>query len=376
MNDPHGFMTRALTLAARGRGTTSPNPMVGAVVVRDGQIVGEGWHRGPGLPHAEVEAINDAGERARGADIYVTLEPCNHVGRTPPCTRKIQDAGIRNVFVAALDPNPYVAGGGNAYLREIGIPVEEGLCREQAETLIEDFIWYVKSGRRPFVTLKCAVTLDGRIATRTHDSRWVTGPASRTRVHELRHAVDGILIGSGTLRADDPALTARLDGISTRDPRRVILDSTLRISPTARVITGPSDADTIVICAPDASTERRSRLEDLGVTVVDVPRGKVGSHAGLDLDLVMTILGEMGIMSLMIEGGGSVASSALAWKVVNKVMFFMAPKILGGDDGVPVCRGRGPEKMADAFQLHRIDTFRFDDDILVQGYLKDNPSIQ
>ncbi len=361
-------MKRAIELAEKGRGFTSPNPMVGAVVVKEGRIVGEGWHRGAGLAHAEVEAINDAGEQARGAEIYVTLEPCNHFGRTPPCTRKILDAGIARVIISVKDPNPFVKGGGIAFLREKGIEVEVGVCREAGETLIEAFIWYVKNRKRPFVILKCASTLDGRIATRTGDSRWITNEKSRAHVHLLRHSVDAILIGSGTLSADNPSLTSRVEGMETRDPRRVILDSHLSIDPQARVITGPSNADTIVMTAMDASPRKRKILESCGVTVVPVAQNP-GSK-GLDLEAVMETLGEMDVMSLLIEGGGTVMASALAAGVVNKVMFFLAPKILGGDDGIPVCRGRGPELMKDAFSLNRVDMIRFDDDFLIQGYLK------
>ncbi|SMC79354.1 diaminohydroxyphosphoribosylaminopyrimidine deaminase / 5-amino-6-(5-phosphoribosylamino)uracil reductase [Desulfocicer vacuolatum DSM 3385] len=360
-------MSRAIALAEKGRGFTSPNPMVGAVVVKDGRIVGEGWHKGPGLAHAEVNAIDDAGKEAEGADIYVTLEPCNHFGRTPPCTRKILDAGICRVFVSVVDPNPFVKGGGIEFLREKGITVETGVCQQAGETLIEDFIWFVKNQKRPFVILKCASTLDGRIATRTGDSRWITNEKSRAHVHLLRHRVDAILIGSGTLHADNPSLTSRVDGMETRDPRRVVLDSHLSIDPDALVITGPSNADTIVMTALDAPSHKKKILETRGVTVVAVPRCPVSG--GLDLAAVMGILGKMNIMSVLIEGGGTVVGSALAAGVVNKVMFFLAPKILGGDDGVSVCRGKGPSLMKDSFSLKRVDMVPFDDDILIQGYL-------
>jgi len=368
VKNKEAYMARAIALAEKGRGFTSPNPMVGAVVVKKGRIVGEGWHKGPGLAHAEVNAIDDAGDQARGAEIYVTLEPCNHFGRTPPCTRKILDAGICRVIISVVDPNPFVKGGGIEFLREKGIPVETGVCQDAGETLIEEFIWYVKNQKRPFVILKCASTLDGRIATRTGDSRWITNEKSRAHVHLLRHAVDAILIGSGTLKADNPSLTSRVEGMDTRDPRRVILDSHLSIDPSALVITGPSNADTIVMTAPDAPSHKRKILEDRGVTVVAVPQSS--GPGRLDLAAVMEALGKMDIMSLLIEGGGTVIGSALAAGVVNKVMFFMAPKLLGGDDGIPVCRGRGPALMKDSFSLKRVDRMLFDDDILVQGYLK------
>ncbi len=234
MND-QDYMKLALDLAEKGRGWTSPNPMVGAVVVKDGRIVGRGYHQQPGGPHAEVNAIDDAGDRARGATLYVTLEPCNHFGRTPPCTRKILDAGIRRVVVAMTDPNPGVQGGGNPYLQDQGIQVTTGICEKEARTLNENFITWVTTGK-PFVIVKCAATLDGRIATRTGDSRWVTGPASRQFVHRIRHGVDAILVGVETVKKDDPSLTTRLDGETGSDPTRIVLDTHLSIPLTAKML--------------------------------------------------------------------------------------------------------------------------------------------
>ncbi len=419
MNDIQ-YMNKALALAAKGRGFTSPNPMVGAVVVRENRIVGRGWHHAAGLAHAEVGAISDAGKSATGADLYVTLEPCNHYGKTPPCTRKIIEAGIQRVILATEDPNPFVSGGGIRCLRDKGITVEVGVCREEAETLIEDFIWYVQHDKKPFVILKSAATLDGRLATSTGDSRWITSPSSRRAVHELRHACDAVLVGSGTLKSDNPSLTARLDDVETRDPRRVILDSTLSISLEAKVLSQKSDADTIIATSLYASAEKCAVLESLGATVLripdktfPVPSSMIPSKGGfskgsfskkiastpsistpsiskssiskeiisknqffieesgrLDLTILMEKLGEMGIMSILIEGGGGVAGSAISDNIINKIMFFLAPRILGGDDGVPVCRGKGPLFMKDAFQLKKVDMTRFDDDILISGYLK------
>ena len=375
------LMGEAIALAKKARGFTSPNPMVGAVVVKNNEIVGRGWHHAVGFPHAEVEAINDAGSLAAGADIYVTLEPCNHYGKTPPCTQKILDAGIKRVAVATEDPNPFVNGGGISFLRDKGLTVEVGICREAAETLIEDFIWYVQHDKRPFVVVKYAATLDGWLATSTGDSQWITSAASRREVHKLRHACDAILVGAGTLRSDNPSLTARLDGMETKDPRRVILDPGLSICPDAKVLTQSSTADTIIATSFDASTEKCAILEGLGATILKLPldvsvdtseggSGRSRSLQRLDLDQLMISLGEMGILSLLVEGGGGVIGSFLAKDLVNKTMVFLAPKILGGDDGVPVCRGRGPLLMNDAFQLKRVDMERFDDDILVRGYLK------
>ncbi|MBI9088514.1 MAG: bifunctional diaminohydroxyphosphoribosylaminopyrimidine deaminase/5-amino-6-(5-phosphoribosylamino)uracil reductase RibD [Desulfobacterium sp.] len=362
------YMDLAISLAEKGRGYTSPNPMVGAVVVKNGTIVGQGWHHGPGLAHAEVEAIDDAGDLARGSDIYVTLEPCNHTGRTPPCTRKILDAGIKRVFVGTEDPNPFVGGGGIRFLREQGVEVQVGISRVRAEILIEDFIWYVKNDKRPFVVLKCASTLDGRLATRTGDSKWITNERSRGRVHELRHWVDAILVGAGTVKADNPSLTTRIEGVDTRDPIRVILDTRLTMDIHAKVLTQDSNAKTILATSANADPERRALFQECGVQLLTLPE-KGGM---IDLDSLMVKIGELGVMSVLIEGGGSVIHSALAAGIVNKAYLFMAPKLLGGDDGVPMCRGKGPALMKDAIQLNRVAVERFDDDILVTGYLKNS----
>ncbi|WP_155317195.1 bifunctional diaminohydroxyphosphoribosylaminopyrimidine deaminase/5-amino-6-(5-phosphoribosylamino)uracil reductase RibD [Desulfosarcina alkanivorans] len=359
------FMKQALALAEKGVGRTSPNPMVGAVVVRHGQVVGRGYHQRAGGPHAEVHAIDDAGSQARGATLYVTLEPCNHFGRTPPCTRKIIDAGIRRVVVAMTDPNPGVAGGGNAALQAQGIAVTTGVCEKEARTLNEGFITWATTGK-PFVIAKCAATLDGRIATRTGDSRWVTGPASRQFVHRIRHAVDGIMVGVETVKKDDPSLTTRLDGQAGSDPTRIILDTHLSMPATAKMIAQASDAPTWVICGPDAPADRRHALEVSGSRVIEVPL-----EGGLiDLPALMERLGAMDITSLLIEGGASVLGSAFAAGIVDKVCFFYAPKILGGDDGVPICRGAGPERMQESLPIHDLDVFRFDADVMLQGYLK------
>lgn len=303
----HDHMRQALSLALKGQGFTSPNPCVGAVVVKDGVVVGRGWHRAAGLPHAEVEAIDDARKNfpentppiTQGATIYVTLEPCNHFGKTPPCTHKIINAGIVRVVVGCKDPNPYVSGGGIQYLREKGIQVECGLLEQEAQTLIEAFVWHTQNKKLPFVILKCASTLDGRIATSTGDSQWITNETSRRQVHTLRHQVDAILIGSGTLHADNPSLTARLENTQTKDPLRIILDSRLSIDETARVITQQSTAGTLVVVGPGASHEKRERLEKRGVEVLEVAL----KNGRLDLGQLMIKLGEMSIQSLLIEGG-------------------------------------------------------------------------
>ncbi len=363
MND-RDFMRRALELAALGRGFVSPNPMVGAVVVKDGRIIGQGWHRAVGQAHAEVNAIDDAGPRSRGADLYVTLEPCNHTGRTPPCTRRILEAGIRRVVVAMEDPNPSVTGGGNAFLRAHGVTVECGLCADEARRLNEAFVKYITTGR-PFVILKCAATLDGQIAARSGDARWISGPASRRLVHEMRHAVDAILVGVNTVRSDDPRLTTRLEpGRQARDPLRVILDTRLSMDEKAAVLQVDSDSDTLIFCGPDAPADRRRRLEAAGARIEPVP----AADGHVDIGAVMAELGRRRVASCLIEGGSRVSAAALAAGVIDKLMLFLAPKLLGGNDGVPLFRGPGPDRMADARVLHRVRVRRIEEDVLIEGY--------
>jgi diaminohydroxyphosphoribosylaminopyrimidine deaminase/5-amino-6-(5-phosphoribosylamino)uracil reductase len=357
------YMNMALELAERGKGYTSPNPMVGSVVVKDSHVVGNGFHEYAGGPHAEVRALENAGELAKGATLYVTLEPCNHTGKTPPCTEKIIKSGVVRVVVAMRDPNPDVTGGGIQLLRKNGITVDVGVEEKQALRLNEMFVKYVKT-KRPFVILKTASTLDGRIATRTGDSKWVTGESARNFVHSIRHSVDGIMVGIGTVRHDDPSLTTRLENIKGKDPIRIILDTRLTISENARMLTMESAAETLVITGDNIPSQKKRNLEKKGVKIVESPL----KDGLIDLDKLMNILGGMGMTSLLVEGGGRVAASALNSSIVDKILFFFAPKILGGDDGIPVCRGPGPEKMSDCIKVHDILIHRFDDDILIEGY--------
>ncbi len=358
------FMKVALELAEKGRGWTSPNPMVGAVVVRDGEVIGRGFHRAAGRDHAEVEAIDDAGPLARGATLYVTLEPCNHFGKTPPCTEKILAAGIRRVVAAMADPNPEVAGGGAKRLQQEGVAVEIGLCAGEALRQNEAFVKYVAT-RRPFTAVKCAATLDGHLATRTGDSKWITGKSARSYVHRLRHAMDGILVGIGTVAADDPSLTARPDAAfgPAKDPVRFVLDSRLSISPSAGVLRLDSESETYIICGASAPEDRRRALEKAGARIIEAPL----SDHGIALDPLMERLGAMGITSLLIEGGGRIVASAFREKIVDRIYFFYGPKVLGGNDGIPVCRGPGPDRLADAISICNVRVHRFDDDVLIEG---------
>ncbi|CAN2040378.1 diaminohydroxyphosphoribosylaminopyrimidine deaminase / 5-amino-6-(5-phosphoribosylamino)uracil reductase [Candidatus Magnetomoraceae bacterium gMMP-15] len=353
----------AINLARLGEGFTSPNPMVGAVVVKDGVIVGRGWHRKVGGPHAEVNALQDAGDKAKGATIYVSLEPCNHTGRTPPCTQLILKSGISRVVSAMKDPNPDVAGGGLKYLQENGLEVSCGICEAEAKKLNQAFIKYITT-KLPFVTLKCASTLDGRIATKTGDSKWITNESSRRFVHKIRHASDAIMVGIGTVMQDNPSLTTRLDDINGVDPTRIILDTNLSISPDAKVLHLNSEAKTIVVTGESISDEKKSIIRDTGAEIISISL----KNSRIDLKHLMQHLGSIGITSLLIEGGSTVIASALKAGIADKVLFFFAPKILGGDDGVPICSGIGPELMADAIPLKNINIHRFEDDIMIEGY--------
>lgn len=362
--DDQKYMQMALDLAIKGEGYTSPNPMVGAVVVKDGQVVGAGFHEVVGGPHAEVNAIDAAGKHAAGATLYVTLEPCNHTGRTPPCTRKILDAGISRVVVAMPDPNGNVVGGGLAFLKQHGLEVVCGVCEAQARKLNEAFITYVTTGL-PFVIAKCAATLDGRIATRSGDSKWVTGAAARRYVHRLRHAVDAIMVGINTVRKDDPSLTTRREDRKGKDPARIILDTQLSISPHAKVLRQDSAADTILVAAQTVAQGKKAIFDKAGVRVIEAPL----KHGQIDMAALMPQLSDMGISSLLIEGGSQVLGSAFRAGIVDKVQFFFAPKILGGDDGIPICSGPGAELMGQCIGLKDIVVQRFDDDVLIEGYV-------
>ncbi len=363
------YMRRALDLAAKGRGTTSPNPMVGAVVVKNGRIAGQGYHRAAGSAHAEVNALDDAGTDAGNATLYVTLEPCNHTGRTPPCTEKILAAGIKRVVIAMPDPNPRVAGGGGKYLQAHGVAVTWGICETEARRLNEAFIKFVRTGR-PFVVVKCAATLDGRLATGNGDARWVTGTAAREHVHRLRCAVDAILVGIDTVCADDPRLTARAENTTadpgrTCDPVRIVIDPFLRIDPAARMLNQTSDAETILVTGEEIDPLKAGDVKKKQARILSLPliRGKI------DFGHLMDRLGRLDITSLLIEGGGGMIGAAFRAGIVDKALFFFAPKIMGGDDGVPICRGPGAEKMKDCIGLTSVRTQRFDDDILIEGYV-------
>lgn len=351
------FMERALALAERGRGRTSPNPMVGCVVVREGRVVAEGFHERAGGPHAEVNALRGAGD-VSDATLYVTLEPCSHDGKTPPCVDLLKSRRPKRVVAAMVDPNPLVSGRGIAALRETGVAVDVGVLEAEARRLNEAFIKHITTGM-PFVIAKCAMSLDGKIATRTGDSKWVTGETARAHVHRLRNEVDAILVGSRTVMLDDPSLTTRLPGGKSKDPIRVILDADDYLSPDRKVFQHEGDAPTWV-AVPEGRTANVDADEVLQIA---------HAEGGLDLRALMRELGRRDVQSVLIEGGGATHASAFEAGVVDKVMFFVAPKIVGGRDAVPSVGGAGVGTMSEAILLRDMKATAVGEDILIEAYV-------
>lgn len=363
------FMKKALRLALRGAGMTSPNPLVGAVVVNGGVVVGKGYHRELGGPHAEVNAIFDAGVSARGAVLYVTLEPCNHYGHTPPCTKAILEAGIGRVVFGMGDPNPEVAGGGGEVLRRAGVEVRGGVCERECRAINQPFIKKVTTGL-PYVILKSAATLDGFIATSTGDSKWVTGEPAREFAHVIRSRVDGIVVGIGTVLADDPLLTARLSGKKKwREPVRIVLDTELRIPPDSRLVRTASVSPVLVFCGLEAPVSREKVLEDAGVGVVRLAAG----GRGIEAAGLLKELGKRGMSSLLVEGGGQVLGSFVESGLADEILFFYAPKILGDPGGISMLSGGPRQKMIDCVAAHDIRIRKLGEDILLHGRLREQP---
>jgi diaminohydroxyphosphoribosylaminopyrimidine deaminase / 5-amino-6-(5-phosphoribosylamino)uracil reductase len=359
------FMREALRLAVKGQGQTSPNPMVGAVVVAGDAIVGKGCHERVGGPHAEVNALRDAGEKAIGATLFVTLEPCNHYGRTPPCTMAVADSGIRRVVVGMADPNPHVAGGGAATLRDRGITVEMGIRERECRLLNQAFIKHSAAGL-PLVTLKVAATLDGRIATRTGDSRWISNERSRRFVHHLRCISDGILVGIDTVLADDPQLTARLRRRPPcRQPVRIVLDSRLRLNNASRLVKTAQEVPVWTVCTEDAPRQKEEELSAAGVEVIRLPE-----HQGrVDLPLFLKECGRRRLTSLLVEGGSRVAGAFLEDQLADDCYFFYAPKILGDREAIPMVQGISRNRMAEALPLYDLRVRRFGNDVMLSGRL-------
>ncbi|MBB6635454.1 bifunctional diaminohydroxyphosphoribosylaminopyrimidine deaminase/5-amino-6-(5-phosphoribosylamino)uracil reductase RibD [Cohnella thailandensis] len=352
------YMRLALQAASSAAGQTSINPVVGCVVVNEGRVVGIGAHLKRGEGHAEVHALNMAGDYAKGATAYVTLEPCSHHGRTPPCCERLIQEGVKRVVVAATDPNPLVAGRGIKRLREAGVDVTVGLLEEESRKLNEAFNKYIMT-KLPFVTIKTAATLDGRVATRTGHSRWITGPEAREAVHTLRHRNAAILVGVSTILADDSELTTRLS-VPGLHPIRIVVDSKLRTPVSARVLNG--EAPTILLTTESAPAERARELEAQGAEVI-----ACGPGPRVDLALALKKLGEKEIGSILVEGGGTINGSLLEAGLVDKIMLFYAPKLVGSE-APSAFAFQGPDRMGDALELENVSVEHFGRDWCVTGY--------
>lgn len=362
--DAEGFMAKAIELARLGEGRTAPNPPVGAVLVRDGRIVGQGYHPAAGLPHAEIFALQDAGDLARGADLYVTLEPCCHQGRTGPCAEALITAGVRRVFFGAVDPNPLVAGQGLDKLRAAGIEVIAAPLADACRRLIAPFAKLVAAGR-PYLILKAAMTVDGQLATSSGESRWISGDLSRERVHRLRDRVDGILTGADTVLQDDPQMTTRLPEGGGHNPVRIVLDGQLRTTPRARIFGSDAPGRRLLITGEDISVQRFAPYTSLGVEIVTVPR----SGKFLDLAAAMGCLGKLGLQTVLVEGGGVLNGALLRAGLVDRLMLFVAPVLFGGCNGRPLFAGAGAARLADALRLVNFQVSRCGDDLLLEGDL-------
>jgi diaminohydroxyphosphoribosylaminopyrimidine deaminase/5-amino-6-(5-phosphoribosylamino)uracil reductase len=359
--DDERWMGRALELAERGRGLVEPNPLVGAVVVRDGRAVGEGWHRRYGEAHAEVNALAQAGADAHGASLYITLEPCCHHGKTPPCTDAVLRAGVARVVAAMTDPFPQVAGQGAARLRAAGVPCDVGLGEKEARRLNAPYLTLLAHGR-PYVHAKWAMTLDGKIATAAGDSRWISNEASRRHVHALRGRMDAILVGLGTARADDPLLTARPPG--PRTATRIVLDSQARLPLTAALVRTAREAPTVVVTAESADSERCRQLQEAGCTVLPLP-AENGRPA---VTALLQELGRRRLTNLLVEGGSDVLGSFLDAGLIDEVHVFIAPRLAGGAGARTAVGGRGRDRIADAFSLARWQVRTVEGDVYLHGW--------
>lgn len=353
------FMTAALSLAGRGLGQVWPNPAVGCVIVRDGHVIARGWTQRGGRPHAETEALGRANENTDGATAYVTLEPCAHHGETPPCSEALIQSGINRVVIACSDPDPRVDGTGTTSLREAGLVVDTGICANAARDLNSGFFMRVIQ-ERPEVTLKAATSLDGKIATHTGESRWITGEAARARGHGLRARYDAILVGAGTVIADNPQLTCRLPGLEDRSPVRIIVDGHISFPLTAGVVATALTTPTWVITLPTADSNRRKALLDSGVRIIEVLPDSAGKP---NLRQALKELGALGLTRLLVEGGSRIAGALIRYGLVDRVIWFRAPLLLGGD-GVPVISGFGVDGIGQAPVLRRSGVSRIGADVM------------
>lgn len=354
------YMRLAMQLAGNAIGRTSPNPLVGAVIVKDNRVVGCGWHRKAGTPHAEVHALNQAGELAQGADVYVTLEPCAHYGKTPPCAKALVEAKVKNVYGGLLDVNPKVAGKGFKILEDADIHVEYGFLQDELRKQNEVFFKWIEH-KKPFVVLKVAMTLDGKIATATGQSKWITNETSRAYGYKLRDIYDGIMVGINTVIEDNPMLTARVDG--GKNPIRIVVDSSLKIDINANVVQDKS-AKTIVATTDKADKDKILKLQAQDVDVIVVDKDE---NDKVDIEKLLDILGQQNICSILVEGGATLSGSFVARKLVDKVYFFIAPKIVGGKEAKTPVAGTGILNLQEALALKDIQIEKLEEDILIIG---------
>lgn len=354
------YMRLAMQLAGNAIGRTSPNPLVGAVIVKDNRVVGCGWHRKAGTPHAEVHALNQAGELAQGADVYVTLEPCAHYGKTPPCAKALVEAKVKNVYGGLLDVNPKVAGKGFKILEDAGIHVEYGFLQDELRKQNEVFFKWIEH-KKPFVVLKAAMTLDGKIATATGQSKWITNETSRAYGYKLRDIYDGIMVGINTVIEDNPMLTVRVDG--GKNPIRIVVDSSLKIDINANVVQDKS-AKTIIATTDKADKDKILKLQAQDVDVIVVDKDK---NDKVDIEKLLDILGQQNICSILVEGGATLSGSFVAKKLVDKVYFFIAPKIVGGKEAKTPVAGTGILNLQEALALKDIQIEKLEEDILIIG---------
>lgn len=363
--DHNYYMKKCLRLAVKGKGRTAPNPMVGAILVNEYKIVGEGFHEKAGFPHAEIEAIQSAGKKAVGSRLYVNLEPCSHFGKTPPCTKEIIKSGIKEVNIGIKDPNPLVSGKGIKKLEMAGIKVMQGIMEKECREINEPFIKYITK-KIPYVTMKVASSLDGKISTKTGESRWITGDKARKYVHMMRNEMDAVMVGINTILSDDPLLTTRLKkNKKTKDPIKIILDSSLKIPLKAKSIQSGNGRKTIIATTTRASEKKIKSLGDMGVIVLKIRK----KDLRVDMNNLMIKLGKMGITSLMIEGGAEVNASALKSNIVDRVVFFIAPKIIGGKNATGAIMGNGIRYLKDAVSIKETSVKKLGNDFMLEGFI-------
>ena len=359
------FMKLALSLAEKGRGYVNPNPLVGAVIVKDGKVIGEGYHTAFGKSHAEIEAINSATEDIKGATMYVTLEPCCHQGKTPPCTEAIIKNQLARVVVATTDPNPLVSGSGIEKLKQSNIEITVGVLEEMAKIQNEVFIHYMTTNL-PFTILKYAMSLDGKIACHTGDSKWITSEKSRTDVHRLRSSVSAVVTGIGTILSDDASLNVRLIDSKGKEPHRIVVDSAARISLDAKILNLDSKSDTYIAVTEAASDEKLRKLEDYGAKII-MTKSKDGK---VDLEELWKELGFLGMDSILIEAGEQLSAALLEAKLVNKIRAYIAPKIIGGTNAKSPIGGYGATNMSEVINLKSMNFTHIENDFVVEGYVK------